>query len=89
MTGWLTKRAVKSGRNWKRRFFVLTNEMLAYYDSEKRKVLKGSFTLGPGCEIKQLLRSNDKSAFRPFCFEIVADNRVGHGYCSEKKCWRS
>ena len=29
--GWLVKRALKSGRNWKRRWFVMTRESLSYY----------------------------------------------------------
>mmetsp|Transcript_29279 Transcript_29279/g.47030 ORF Transcript_29279/g.47030 Transcript_29279/m.47030 type:complete len:830 (-) Transcript_29279:37-2526(-) len=30
--GWLVKRAIKSGRNWKKRFFILRNGRLSYYD---------------------------------------------------------
>ena len=30
--GWLTKRALKSGRNWKKRWFVLTREAISYYE---------------------------------------------------------
>ncbi|GBG25929.1 RCC1 and BTB domain-containing protein 1 [Hondaea fermentalgiana] len=32
--GWLTKRAVHSHRNWRKRFFVLRNGRLAYYETK-------------------------------------------------------
>jgi hypothetical protein len=32
-SGYLWKRAIKSGRNWKRRFFVLAEDKLVYYKS--------------------------------------------------------
>ena len=31
--GYLTKRAIRSGRSWKRRYFVATNSSLSYYKS--------------------------------------------------------
>lgn len=34
VTGFLWKRAMKSGRNWRRRFFVLIEDRLMYYTSE-------------------------------------------------------
>ena len=30
--GWLTKRAMISGRNWRRRWFVMTRESISYYN---------------------------------------------------------
>jgi hypothetical protein len=56
MTGYMHKRAIKSGRNWKRRYFILSQDILSYYEDEF-KVLK----LNPKGEIKstryRLLRS--------------------------------
>jgi hypothetical protein len=47
MTGYMHKRAIKRGRNWKRRYFILSQDILSYYEDEC-KVLK----LNPKGEIK-------------------------------------
>jgi hypothetical protein len=45
--GYLTKRAMKSGRNWKRRFFVLENKKLCYFERFGSATLKGIFAILP------------------------------------------
>lgn len=46
MEGWLAKEDRK-GKNWRKRYFVLTENVLSYYDSNKRYdgSLRGAFTL--------------------------------------------
>ena len=43
--GYLTKRAIKSGRNWKRRYFVLTKSALWYLKRKGSSKAKGQFSL--------------------------------------------
>ena len=45
--GWLVKRAVKSGRNWRRRFFVLSGDRLCWWKSELSDARRRAF-LGIG-----------------------------------------
>jgi hypothetical protein len=40
-SGFLWKRAIKSGRNWKRRFFVLYDDRIAYYTHAEATKPKG------------------------------------------------
>ena len=49
LEGWLVKRARVSGRNWKRRYFVLRGNELSYYATipaarNPRRAPKGSVT---------------------------------------------
>jgi hypothetical protein len=43
--GWLTKKAIKSGRNWRKRFFVLDGCDLSYYKDGTLKKQKGTMPL--------------------------------------------
>ncbi|KAH9258910.1 hypothetical protein BASA81_002974 [Batrachochytrium salamandrivorans] len=47
MEGYLQKRAVRSGRTWKRRFFLLKDLTLTYFKSEdvKQEKARGEFTI--------------------------------------------
>jgi hypothetical protein len=55
LAGYLVKRAVVSGTDWKRRFFVARNDSLKYYrtkqDYDLQKPAKGVFHLTPGATI--------------------------------------
>ena len=47
-SGYLMKRAKTSGRNWKKRYFVLSGHTITYYVDHKSKAdAKGSFLLTP------------------------------------------
>jgi hypothetical protein len=51
--GYLTKRAVVSGGNWKRRFFLLSSDRLSYYKSDKTTTdCKGTVMLTRGTRIE-------------------------------------
>ena len=50
-SGYLVKRAVNSGRNWKKRYFVLENTTLRYYKKEGQKKANGEFELTSDSEI--------------------------------------
>lgn len=75
MEGFLTKRAMKSGRNWKRRYFVLKNNALAYYDG---KPLDEDSGLKPKGLVE--LTSNSVVRISPvnreFAFEVVTKPQV-------------
>jgi hypothetical protein len=47
-SGFLWKRAIKSGRNWKRRFFVLYPDRIAYFTHAEATKPKGArrYTIG-------------------------------------------
>jgi hypothetical protein len=55
LAGYLVKRAVISGTDWKRRFFVARNDSIKYYrtkqDYDQQKPAKGVFHLTPGATI--------------------------------------
>ncbi len=51
-TGWLVKRALKSGRNWKKRYFELTEDgKLKYFEKAGGKKPKGVLHLSSGCTV--------------------------------------
>jgi len=47
MEGFLHKRAVRSGRSWKRRYFVLADSLLSYYKTEdtRQEKARGEFVI--------------------------------------------
>ena len=51
-SGWLVKRAMKSGRNWKKRYFVLTSDgTMKYYEKKGGKKPKGVIHLSGNCTV--------------------------------------
>ena len=68
--GWLTKRALKSGRNWKKRYFTLRKDgSLTYKERKDDTKPKGEIQLGAGADV---VRSDEEQ----FCFEITGDHRL-------------
>jgi len=68
-TGYLTKRAKQSARNWKKRYFVLSGHSITYYESHKNLVsAKGNFLLTNGTTVDVV---DDQSY--PYCFEISSE----------------
>jgi len=71
MEGFLTKRAMKSGRNWKRRFFILKNNAMIYFDEKPTE--KNDRIRKP----KGIVEVTAKSVVRrspvnkPFVFELL------------------
>jgi hypothetical protein len=50
--GYLWKRALKSGRNWKRRYFILTDDKISYHvDEFSAAKPKGEIALCGGCSV--------------------------------------
>jgi hypothetical protein len=74
--GWLTKRAVISGRNWKRRYFVLSvpKRTLAYYDGEKTEAPKRVFLLGADCSAEAVVRTGQHAGFKSNCLKLTTHN---------------
>ncbi|KAJ1462880.1 hypothetical protein M885DRAFT_583960 [Pelagophyceae sp. CCMP2097] len=67
-TGYLTKRAKKSGANWKKRYFVLNGSSLVYYETHKQMAeAKGDMLLTTDCVIHDV-----QEAKYQHCFEIVS-----------------
>eukprot|EP00936_MAST-01D_sp_MAST-1D-sp1_P001330 g1330.t1 len=68
--GYLTKRALKSGRNWKRRFFVLDTQkkVLTYAATEDARKTKGELQLTPDSQVKL-------SDLRQFCFTVCTPTK--------------
>ena len=66
--GYLVKRAVHSGDNWKPRYFVLTGKDLQYFEAEHSPSPKGTFQLSPDCTV-HLTR-------RQFTFKLVTPAKV-------------
>jgi len=71
MEGYLHKRAVRTGRSWKRRYFFVHDGALAYAktEAEKNDAPRGVFVLAPGSTV---LATNA----REFAFEIVTPDAV-------------
>ena len=69
--GYLTKRAVKSGRNWKKRWFILDKDknVLEYYEKEGQRKPKGQFELTP----ETVVSHSDKG---DFCFQLETPTKV-------------
>jgi hypothetical protein len=80
--GWIHKRAVKSGRNWRRRFFVLQGSELCYFKDESQKKKKGSMVLDAGCFV-----STDSSTKMPNAFKVTwQDGTLLMLSCSSTNC---
>ena len=60
-SGVLTKRAVKSGGNWKLRYFELTSDKLLYYTDEETKEYKGDFEI---CADSHVHYTNSQCTFK-------------------------
>ncbi|GBG30448.1 Src kinase-associated phosphoprotein 2 [Hondaea fermentalgiana] len=56
--GFLYKLAVKSRRNWKRRYFVLFRNLLSYFETDEDKRAKGNFFLDVGAQVVNGLPSD-------------------------------
>lgn len=73
MQGFLTKRAINSGRNWKRRYFELdvAKATLQYWKKEGTNgAPKGILVLSATSEVTPLVRTHDKRKFKPNSIEI-------------------
>ena len=66
--GFLVKRAVHSGENWKTRFFVLRGATFTYYEAEQSVDAKGSFALSADCSVHETRRQ--------FTFKLVTPHKV-------------
>lgn len=77
MEGYLTKRAMQSGRNWKKRWFVLKNGRIAYYDDRVKPGSndkpKGVMELSPDTVV---LVFKDSQSTKPNTFEVTAKKLV-------------
>ena len=62
----------RAGSNWKKRYFVLRDNSLVYYETHKRMDdAKGDVMLTPRCEVRDV----DDDPKRPHCFEILSAAR--------------
>ena len=64
--GWLAKRAVKSGRSWKNRWFELHDNIFSYYKKNTGTRPRGVLTLTYDSTIKAVAVDDE----HPFCFEV-------------------
>ena len=55
MNGYLVKRAMKSGRNWKKRYFVLDSDenTLCYYKKEGDSNIRGVIPISQDTTVRQ------------------------------------
>ncbi|KAJ8613364.1 hypothetical protein CTAYLR_002271 [Chrysophaeum taylorii] len=87
-TGYLMKRAKKSGANWKRRYFVLNGSSLVYYETHKKmEDAKGDLLLTVDCVVRDVVEPK-----YPFCFEIASafeTLRIAAGDPREAHEWKS
>jgi len=68
-SGYLEKRAKTSGRNWKKRYFVLSGHTITYYvDHKSKSDAKGSFLLTPKSNVQEVADST-----HPNSFEIISE----------------
>ena len=71
LSGYLHKRAIRNGRTWKRRFFVLTEVMLSYYKTDADALgnakSRGDFPINAQTTIMA-------SDAKEFGMEIITDN---------------
>jgi hypothetical protein len=75
--GYLNKRAVVSGRDWKKRFFMLSTNVLSYYQSEtSTSQQKGSFHLTSATTVDAdvTLMRGDKPV--RFCFAVSSSDKT-------------
>jgi hypothetical protein len=75
--GYLNKRAVVSGRDWKKRFFMLSTNVLMYYQSESTTSQpKGSFRLTSETTVDgdvTLMRGSEQVKF---CFAVSSSEKT-------------
>jgi hypothetical protein len=72
--GFLVKRAVKSGNNWKRRYFLLSDNSFTYYVDQKgakKGLAKGDLLFTPDSTVT----SRDVESIA-FCFAIVTPDKT-------------
>lgn len=71
LSGYLHKRAIRNGRTWKRRFFVLTELVLSYYKTDADALTnaksRGDFPINAQTTIVS-------SDAKEFAMEIITDN---------------
>ena len=73
-TGFLVKRAVKSGGNWKKRFFVLSDTALTYFEDAgkaRKGAAKGDILFTPDSTVS----SRDVESIA-HCFAIVTPDKT-------------
>ena len=83
LSGYLEKRAVVKGNNWRARWFVLKGSSLAYFKDDSSSVSKGEFTLTPDCSVYE-------TTLKPFAFELVTPRKVLHAFATdndERQLW--
>lgn len=76
--GWLTKQG-GSIKTWKRRLFLLHENVLYYYKNEDAKAPKGCIQLTKHVHLEKVVRSNKDKSYRapePFSFKIQTDFRT-------------
>ena len=73
-SGYLWKRARKSGRNWKRRFFVLTEAEFRYFEDEHSTGKpKGVVRLDPLSSVTEGTARNDDGTANPDSFTVTCN----------------
>jgi hypothetical protein len=71
--GYLTKRAINSKRNWRKRFFVIEGNCLLYYKSSDQLSAKGEKKKSKGCIVLSgdcIVEEREFSS-RKICFELI------------------
>eukprot|EP00941_MAST-03F_sp_MAST-3F-sp1_P005461 g5461.t1 len=71
-SGWLAKRAVKSKRNWKTRFFSLHDNILSYYKKDTGTRPRGVLTVTFDSAVRALAVDDE----HPHCFEVTTPTAV-------------
>lgn len=69
LEGFLAKRSAKSGRTWRRRFFVLDGTKLFYYRSSRDVKPREEIEITSSTFVK-------KSPTRPFCLELCTNRQI-------------
>ena len=75
--GYLTKRAIKSGRNWKKRYFVLTHTSLWYFKRKGNSKARGEFRLRPNTVIKDFDPNSSQGSALPGIGERGSKRGIG------------
>jgi hypothetical protein len=76
--GFLMKRAIVSGRNWRKRFFMLVGPELIYYkfNNKHKNQPRGIFNLMGRCLVKVYFDECEEAPEnKPFCFNITSTVR--------------
>jgi len=72
--GFLTKRGAEN-KGWRKRWFILTNGKLYYFENQKSQKAKGVIEL-ESCAITDITPSYFRKEKRFFCFQISCDART-------------